>query len=144
WPRALSNPGRTGGVGRFTPTGMATAFFDQTLPGPPWKSSALSAGAGSAFRGGWEELNISAPATTQKLTRREYRTGEARDLAGDFAFCVGRAFSLVRIEDPYLLADDCSIALCAAFWKGWRSCGSNGQPNSRSRLVTPAQRSRKG
>jgi hypothetical protein len=43
---------------------------------------------------------------SNNLTLREYRPGEVRDLAGDFAFCVDRVFSLVRIEDPYLLADD--------------------------------------
>ena len=126
WPRVLSNPGRTGGVVWFTPTGVTAAFLDQPLPEPLWKSSALSADAVSAFRGGWEELKVSAPATPANLTLREYRTGEARDLAGDFDFCVGRAFSLVRIEDPYLLADNGQYrALCrfleglAQLWQQW-------------------------
>lgn len=118
WPRALSNPGRTGGVVWFTPAGAAAAFLDQPLPEPLWKSSALSADAVSAFRGGWEELKVAAPATPANLTLREYRTGEARDLAGDFAFCVGRAFSLVRIEDPYLLADDWQYRALRRFLEG--------------------------
>jgi hypothetical protein len=118
WPRALSNPGRTGGVVWFTPAGVAAAFLDQPLPEPLWKSSALSADAVSAFRAGWEELKVSAPATPANLTLREYRTGEARDLAGDFAFCVGRSFSLVRIEDPYLLADDWQYRALRRFLDG--------------------------
>ena len=118
WPRALSNPGRTGSIVWFTPTGVAAAFLDQPLPEPLWKSSALSADAVSAFRGGWEELQVSAPATPANLTLREYRTGEARDLAGDFAFCVGRSFSLVRIEDPYLLADDWQYRALRRFLEG--------------------------
>jgi ATP-dependent helicase YprA (DUF1998 family) len=106
WPRVLSNPGRTGGVVWFTPAGVTAAFLDRPLPEPLWKASALSGDDISAFRRDWEELIVTVPAAPANLTFRAYRTGEARDLTGDFAFCVDRAFSVVRIEDPYLLADD--------------------------------------
>lgn len=36
----------------------------------------------------------------------EYRVGESRDIKRDFAFCRGQSFSLLRIEDPYVLARD--------------------------------------
>jgi hypothetical protein len=79
-----------------------------------------------AFRAGWEELRVVAPAKPADLSLREYRPGEARDLARDFEFCRGQSFALLRIEDPYALADDWRFrALCGfldemgKLWQKW-------------------------
>ena len=110
----------------FTLGGVGAAFLDQPLPAPLWRGPGLTADALPAFREGWEELKVAAPAKPSDLTLREYRAGEARDLAGDFAFCRGQSFSLVRIEDPYALADDWQYRALRRFldevarlWQKW-------------------------
>lgn len=118
WPRALTNPGRNGGVAWFTPGGVAAAFLDQPLPAPLWRAPGFTADALPAFREGWVELKVSAPAKPSDLTLREYRAGESRDLTSDFAFCRGQSFSLVRIEDPYALADDWQYRALRRFLDG--------------------------
>ncbi len=126
WPRALTNPGRNGGVAWFTPGGVSAAFLDQPLPAPLWRAPGFTTAALPAFRMGWEEIKVPAPAKPSDLTLREYRAGESRDLASDFAFCRGQSFSLLRIEDPYALADDWQYrSLCrfldevAKLWQKW-------------------------
>lgn len=126
WPRALTNPGRNGSVAWFTPGGVSAAFLDQPLPAPLWRAPGFTADALPAFRVGWEELKVSAPAKPSDLTLREYRSGETRDLVSDFAFCRGQSFSLLRIEDPYALADDWQYRALRRFldevaklWQKW-------------------------
>jgi hypothetical protein len=143
WPRVLTNPGRNGGVAWFTPGGVSAAFLDQPLPAPLWRAPGFTADALPAFRMGWEELKISAPAKPSDLKLREYRAGESRDLASDFAFCRGQSFSLLRIEDPYALADDWQYrSLCrfldeiAKLWQKWPTklelkTRDNGTPNQK-------------
>ena len=110
----------------FTPAGIGSAFLDQPLPTPLWKGPGFTAEALPAFREGWEELKITAPAKPADLTLREYRTGESRNLASDFGFCRGQAFALIRIEDPYALADDWQynalrnfLGEVAKLWQKW-------------------------
>ena len=105
WPRIVTNPGRDGGVAWFTLGGVEAPFLDQPLPAPLWRSPGLTADTLYTFREHWQELSVTAPAKPADLTLREYRAGEARDVAGDFAFCRGHAFTLVRLEDPYVLTD---------------------------------------
>jgi hypothetical protein len=93
-------------VAWFTSAGIGSAFLDQPLPTPLWKGPGFTAGTLPTFREGWEELKITPPAKPADLTLREYRMGESRNLASDFGFCHGQSFSLIRIEDPYALADD--------------------------------------
>jgi ATP-dependent helicase YprA (DUF1998 family) len=126
WPRVMISPGRAGGVAWFTPRGVGAAFLDQPLPNPLWRAPRLTADTLKAFRDGWEELKISAPATPADLTLHEYRAGEPRDLASDFAFCRGQTFSLVRIEDPYVLAGEWQYRSLRSFldkvaklWQQW-------------------------
>ena len=126
WPRVLTNPGRNGGVAWFTPAGIGSAFLDQPLPTPLWKGPGFTAETLPAFRECWEELKITAPAKPADLTLREYRTGESRNLASDFGFCRGQSFSLIRIEDPYALADDWQYSVLLNFlgevaklWQKW-------------------------
>lgn len=128
WPRALSNPGRNGGVAWFTPAGASVAFLEQALPGPLWKGPGFTAEALPALRAGWEELKVSAPAKPSDLTLREYREGESRDLVHDFSFCREQSFSLLRIEDPYALGDDWQyrslrrfLEEIAKLWQNWPS-----------------------
>lgn len=106
WPRVLTNPGRNGGVSWFTPGGVGASFLDQPLPSPLWKGPGLRPDSLQAFREGWEELRVSAPHKPSDLTLHEYRAGEFRNLARDFAFCRGLSFSIVRIEDPYALSSE--------------------------------------
>lgn len=103
WPRAITNPGRTGSVAWFSPAGAGTSFLDQPLPAPLWKAPGLGADALSNLRGEWEEIRVTAPAKPSDLTLREYHAGDARDIKGDFAFCREQAFALLRIEDPYVI-----------------------------------------
>lgn len=106
WPRALTNPGRTGSAAWFTPVGAGAAFLNQPLPAPLWKSPGLAGEALSALRAGWEEIKVAAPAKPSDLTLREYRAGEPRDLKRDFAFCHEQAFALLQIEDPFVIKAD--------------------------------------
>lgn len=95
-----------------------------------------------AFRAGWEEFRVTPPVKPADLTLREYRPGQARNLAGDFAFCRGQKFTLLRIEDPYVLADDYQFRFLCRFledlgklWQSWpakveiktRDTGDQGQ-----------------
>ena len=45
WPRALTNPGRSGGVAWFTPGGVDASFLDQPLPSPLWRALGFTADA---------------------------------------------------------------------------------------------------
>jgi hypothetical protein len=126
WPRALTNPGRTGSVTWFTPTGVNAPFLDQPLPAPLWKGPGLTANTMVAFREGWEALKVTPPAKPSNLTLREYLAGEPRDLKNDFDFCRGQSFTLLRIEDPYMLASDWPyrallrfLGEVAKLWKKW-------------------------
>ena len=126
WPRLLTNPGRDGGVAWFTLGGVEAPFLDQPLPAPLWRSPGLTADMLQTFREHWEELSVTAPAKPSDLTLREYRAGETRDVAGDFAFCRGQAFALVRLEDPYVLTDARQYAALRHFldavgklWQQW-------------------------
>jgi len=126
WPRALTSPGREGGVAWFSSSGVSNPFFDEPLPIPLWKAPGFPPETVRSFRNGWEELKITAPSKPSDLTLREYRPGEPRNFACDFAFCRGEFFALLRIEDPYVLADDWkSRALCgflrelATLWQKW-------------------------
>jgi hypothetical protein len=126
WPRALTNPGREGGIAWFSPNGVGHPFFDQPLPIPLWKAPGLPPEIIHAFRKGWEELKITPPAKAPDLILREYRSGEARDVGRDFAFCRGEYFALLRIEDPYVLADDWKSRALRSFleelatlWQKW-------------------------
>lgn len=103
WPRAVTNPGRTGSVAWFTPVGVSVSFLDQPLPAPLWKAPSLGPDALSDLRIGWEEIRVTAPAKPSDLTLREYRAGDSRDIEGDFAFCREQSFALLRIEDPYAI-----------------------------------------
>lgn len=117
WPRALTDPGRDGGVAWFTPSGAAAPFLDQPLPAPLWKAHGLSAEDLSAFRAGWEEWKVTPPAKPSELTLREYRMHEPRDPARDFDFCRGRSFSLLRIEDPYAVSAEFRYNTINRFFK---------------------------
>jgi hypothetical protein len=82
----------------------------------------------AAFRAGWEEIRPTPPAKPADLILHEYRPGQARNVIGDFAFCRGQAFSVVRIEDPYLLSDSYRFdSLCrfldelGKLWQKWPS-----------------------
>jgi ATP-dependent helicase YprA (DUF1998 family) len=126
WPRALTNPGRETGVAWFSTKSASVAFLQEPLPAPVWRAPGLLDDRLRAFRSGWEELRVVAPAKPADLFLREYRPGEARDLARDFAFCRGQSFALLRIEDPYALADDWRFrALCGfldemgKLWQKW-------------------------
>jgi len=126
WPRALTNPGREGSVAWFSTKSTSIPMLQEPLPTPLWRSPGLSPEHLRAFRAGWEELRVAAPVKPSDLSLREYRSGEVRDMARDFAFCRGQVFALVRIEDPYVLADDWQCrALClflhqlARLWQNW-------------------------
>jgi ssDNA-binding Zn-finger/Zn-ribbon topoisomerase 1 len=126
WPRALTNPGRDGSVAWFTSSGLEAAFLDQPLPVPLWRSSGLNIDALHAFRENWEELKSLGPGKPTDLRLREYRAGESRDLTGDFEFCRGQAFALLRIEDPYTLASEGQYRALSRFlgglgeiWQKW-------------------------
>jgi hypothetical protein len=91
-------------VAWFTPAGGAATFLDRPLPGPLWRAPGLEPDLLTAFREGWEEQKVVAPAKPSDLTIREYRAGESRDFASDFAFCRKQSFALLRIEDPFALS----------------------------------------
>jgi len=126
WPRAVTNPGRETSVAWFSTRSAIAAFLQEPLPVPLWRAPGLLPDQLRAFRAGWEELRVVAPAKPADLSLREYRPGEARDLARDFEFCRGQSFALLRIEDPYALADDWRFrALCGfldemgKLWQKW-------------------------
>jgi hypothetical protein len=96
------------------------------LPIPLWKAPGLSPESIRTFRNGWDELKVTAPVKPSDLTLREYRSGETRDLPRDFSFCRGQFFALLRIEDPYVLADDWKCRALYGFleelaklWQKW-------------------------
>jgi len=105
WPRALVSPGRAGAIAWFTPVGVNTPFLMAPLPIPLWRGPGLTDESLAALRAGWQEMAAEPATPPADLTLREYRAGERRDLAGDFGFCRGLRFALLRIEDPYVLAD---------------------------------------
>jgi ATP-dependent helicase YprA (DUF1998 family)/ribosomal protein S27E len=126
WPRALTNPGRTGSVAWFTPSGVGAGFLDHPLPAPLWRAPGLNVESLATLRAGWEEQRVSATAKPSDLTLHEYRAGELRDLKRDFAFCRGQSFALLRIEDPYVLASDWPyrnlrrfLDELAKLWEAW-------------------------
>jgi len=126
WPRALTNPGRERGVAWFSSSGVGNPFLDLPLPIPLWKAPGLSPESIRTFRNGWDELKVTAPVKPSDLTLREYRSGETRDLPRDFSFCRGQFFALLRIEDPYVLADDWKCRALYGFleelaklWQKW-------------------------
>jgi hypothetical protein len=100
--------------------------LDQPLPIPLWKAPGLSPETIKDFRKEWEELKITEPAKPSNLTLREYRSGESRNYSRDFEFCRGKVFALLRIEDPFVLADDWKgrallgfLNQLAALWPKW-------------------------
>jgi hypothetical protein len=126
WPRAMTNPGREGGVAWFTIAGAAAPFLDRPLPAPLWKANGLTPRNLEAFRAGWEEIKVSPPAKPSELKLREYGEGEPRDLEHDFEFCRERSFSVLRIEDPYVVKNEAQngdlgrlLLGLARLWRKW-------------------------
>lgn len=126
WPRILTNPGRQSSIAWFSTNGISTPLLQDPIPTPLWRSAGISAADLTALRSGWEQLSIKPPAGPTELTLREYRPGQIRNLAGDFSFCRGTKFSLLRIEDPYVLQGSHQLRLLWRFledlgkiWQDW-------------------------
>jgi hypothetical protein len=142
WPRIVTNPGRQNSVAWFSSNGIGIPFLQDPMPTQLWRSAGMSAKDISAFRAGWEESRVTPPVKPADLMLREYRPGQARNLAVDFAFCRGQKFTMLRIEDPYVLADDYQFRSLSRFleelgklWQSWptkveiktRDTGDQGQ-----------------
>lgn len=124
WPRLLLNPGKDSARCLFTRAGLTTAFLKQPLTPPLWRGPGLSAAELSRLRADWQPLPSRLTEPGSKTTVREYQPGEARDFARDFAFCTGKKFALIRIEDPYAMATPEAIANVKRFLESLKSlCG---------------------
>lgn len=104
WPRLILNPGKDSSRALFTRTGLTTAFLKQPLALPLWRGPGLSKAEFEKLRADWQLLPSRLTEPGSKTTVREYQPGVARDFARDFAFCKGKQFAVVRIEDPFALS----------------------------------------
>jgi hypothetical protein len=91
----------------FFSTSLATdGFLDMPLSTPLWKGPSPDAAALQAMRAGWVVLDSKALRIPKDTTLLEYSAGQNRDYARDFSFSKGKNFTLVRIEDPFILKTD--------------------------------------
>jgi hypothetical protein len=101
WPRLILNPGKDSSRCLFTRAAMNSAFLKQPLALPLWRGPGLCSGELQKLRAEWEPLpsRLTEPGT--KTTLYQYSQGEARNLDRDFAFCRGKKFARIVIEDPF-------------------------------------------
>jgi len=124
WPRLLLNPGKDFARCLFTRAGLTTAFLKQPLTPPLWRGPGLSDAELAKLRADWQPLPARLTEPGSKTTFREYQPGEARDLARDFAFCKGKKFAQIRIEDPYAMATPDAVTNLKGFLNVLKSlCG---------------------
>jgi len=102
WPRVIVNPEKSGGRAFFSTGLAADGFLDLPLPSPLWKGPLPNAQALAAMRTGWVALEAKALRLPKDTSLINYAPGQTRDLLRDFAFCKGKAFALIRLEDPFV------------------------------------------
>jgi hypothetical protein len=126
WPRFVTNPGRDDSRAFFTNNGENSGFLDTPLPSPIWQSPAFDAEVVAAMRKDWRPIDSKCLQVPKGVTLFDYRPGDSRQLSRDFAFCRGKSFSQIRIEDPYALSSDhhCTLlqqllAGLGTLWNEW-------------------------
>lgn len=110
WPRILFNPGKESGSCFFSLGGLDSGFLNLPLSDPTWKSYGLSVADVQSMRIGWQAIDPKALLPPPQTSLYEYSSGRARDLMRDFGFCAGKSIAVLRIEDPYLLANEPNFA----------------------------------
>jgi len=127
WPRVVVNPGKADSRCYFSASLSGEGFLELPLDKPAWKGPGLQSDDMTEFRTGWELLDtklLTKPAT--EVTLADYRPGQKRDIERDFEFCQRKKFALVRVEDPFVLANvaNCQhlkslLAVLAKLWPAW-------------------------
>ena len=126
WPRVLLDEGKPGASAWFAPTVLNAGFFNQPLAAPLWKGPGLDQAHISKLRQGWKSiaLKVQTPSAKAAMQITDYTPGQRREVARDFAFCVGKSFARVSIEDPYAMDSDfnadCLSELLEALGKLWK------------------------
>jgi len=72
------------------------------LPTPLWKGPSPDAQVLAAMRAGWVAVDSKALRLPKDTNLINYEAGQSRDLSRDFAFCNGKTFALIRLEDPFV------------------------------------------
>lgn len=115
WPRVILNPGKDSSRCVFSRGALNTAFLKQPLMPPLWRSPGLSSGELDKLRAGWQPLPPRLTETGSKTTLYEYQQGAPRNVARDLAFCRGKKFALVRVEDPFALSSETAVSSLKQF-----------------------------
>jgi predicted nucleic acid-binding Zn-ribbon protein len=102
WPRAVVLSGKSGGHTYFSSSLAGDGFLDQPLPTPLWKGPVLDAEAQNAMRVGWAAIASKALQLPKDTTISNYPAGAPRDLNRDFSFVAGKAYTTIRVEDPFV------------------------------------------
>ena len=106
WPRAIINPGKGTGRAFFSTSLAAEGFLDLPLPTPLWKGPLPDAPTLAKMRAGWLALEPKALRLPKDTILVNYAAGESRSFQRDFAFCAGKVFASVRLEDPFVTKSD--------------------------------------
>ena len=101
WPRAVVNPTNNGSRAFFSTSLVTDGFLDLPLPAPLWKGPSPDPVVLQAMRAGWVALDAKALRLPKDTNLVNYTAGQTRDPARDFAFCKGKTFALIRLEDPF-------------------------------------------
>jgi ATP-dependent helicase YprA (DUF1998 family) len=102
WPRAIVQSGRSGGRAFYSTSLVADGFLDLPFPTPLWKGPMPAIQVLSEMRTGWTTIDGNTLRLPKDTILVNYSSGEARDFLHDFAFCVGRKFAFIRLEDPFV------------------------------------------
>jgi ATP-dependent helicase YprA (DUF1998 family) len=126
WPRLILDPGREQSRTYFCRTGLIAGFLDLPLSVPAWKGRGLNSVELSDMRKGWELVLPETLLPNANLSKQDYAPGQQRQLKRDFAFCHGKTFGLIRLEDPFLFGRESSfehlkgfIEELATLWASW-------------------------